>query len=324
MKGRLNMDDNHLLTRIAEMYYLENKTQSDIAKELNIHRTTISKSLKKARENGLVQININYDHNDTYKLEEDFKKMFNLQDILLVRTSKDMSPSDKEKIVGEAAANYFKKIVKNNQKIGFSWGRSLSSMVSSLIPYETENTLCVPMIGGPAGRLASKFHVNTITYEAAKKIGGKALLIDAPAITETIALKEALLENSFNQELISIWNSLDIAFFGIGSPNSATDVTWKQFYGTDFSFMENTGVSGDIVSHFYDSNGHPLNFDFEKRIIGISLNTLKKIPTRVGIAHTDDKADSILAALRGNYLTTLITTQETAELILNLDSKTKP
>ncbi|MGT2745780.1 helix-turn-helix domain-containing protein [Streptococcus penaeicida] len=55
------MDERKLLVRIAEMYYQESKTQSQISKELNIHRTTISRLLKQSRDEGIVEIIINYD-----------------------------------------------------------------------------------------------------------------------------------------------------------------------------------------------------------------------------------------------------------------------
>ncbi|APF27800.1 hypothetical protein NPD7_3406 [Clostridium sporogenes] len=40
------------------MYYIDNMTQSEIAKRLGQYRTTISRMLKKAREEGIVTINI--------------------------------------------------------------------------------------------------------------------------------------------------------------------------------------------------------------------------------------------------------------------------
>jgi DNA-binding transcriptional regulator LsrR (DeoR family) len=51
-KGRCSMKhvEDKLLVQIAQMYYQEDKNQSQISKELNIHRSTISRLLKKSRE----------------------------------------------------------------------------------------------------------------------------------------------------------------------------------------------------------------------------------------------------------------------------------
>ncbi len=50
--------EDKLLVQIAQMYYQEDKNQSQISKELNSHRSTISRLLKKSREEGIMTITI--------------------------------------------------------------------------------------------------------------------------------------------------------------------------------------------------------------------------------------------------------------------------
>ncbi|MDI6920766.1 winged helix-turn-helix transcriptional regulator [Clostridium botulinum] len=50
--------DDRILYKVVQMYYIDNMTQSEIAKRLGQYRTTISRMLKKAREEGIVTINI--------------------------------------------------------------------------------------------------------------------------------------------------------------------------------------------------------------------------------------------------------------------------
>ncbi|AMB92441.1 sigma factor-like helix-turn-helix DNA-binding protein [Aerococcus christensenii] len=58
--------DTNLLIKISELYYLNGLTQSQISKELHIHRSTISRLLSMAREKKIVEIKINY-KNDSNK-----------------------------------------------------------------------------------------------------------------------------------------------------------------------------------------------------------------------------------------------------------------
>lgn len=46
----MKTSDRDLLVKIAQMYYLEDQTQSQIAEQLGIYRTTISRLLKRARD----------------------------------------------------------------------------------------------------------------------------------------------------------------------------------------------------------------------------------------------------------------------------------
>ena len=42
-------EKHQLLARVAHLYYIEDINQAKIAKDLNIHRTTVSRMLKEAR-----------------------------------------------------------------------------------------------------------------------------------------------------------------------------------------------------------------------------------------------------------------------------------
>ena len=64
----MKKNEDRLLVKIAQMYYEENKTQSEISKILGIHRTSISRMLKTIREKKIVKIFINYDFGGTYRL----------------------------------------------------------------------------------------------------------------------------------------------------------------------------------------------------------------------------------------------------------------
>ena len=59
-----NSDDIRLIVKIAQLYYEQDMTQAQIARELGIYRTTISRLLKRGREQGIVTIAINYDYNE--------------------------------------------------------------------------------------------------------------------------------------------------------------------------------------------------------------------------------------------------------------------
>ena len=47
-----------LITRIATLYYLEELTQEKIAQNLNLSRVKVGRLLKKARQEGIVEINV--------------------------------------------------------------------------------------------------------------------------------------------------------------------------------------------------------------------------------------------------------------------------
>lgn len=313
----LENNEDRMLVRIAEMYYLENKNQSEIAKELNIHRTTISRLLKRARNEQIVNITINYDKAGTYIIEKKLVEKYNIRKAIVVPVAPDLSREQKDLLLASNLGDYLKEILHNDMNIGFSWGATMAAVPKGLPNLDLENILCIPMIGGPSGRLSSEYHVNTIAYEAAKKLNGKALMIDSPAFPETLDLKKSLMENDYNQKLIDYWRSLDIAIMGIGTPALKVSESWKQFYGEDvLCYLEEKNVAGDIVSRFYDNQGNHIDNQLDNRIIGIDINVLKRIDYKIGIASMYGKVDSIHAALLGKYINVLVTTEEIAKKLL--------
>ena len=69
-----NSDDIRLIVKVAQLYYEQEMTQAQIARELGIYRTTISRLLKRGREQGIVTIAINYDYNENLWLEQQLKQ----------------------------------------------------------------------------------------------------------------------------------------------------------------------------------------------------------------------------------------------------------
>jgi DNA-binding transcriptional regulator LsrR (DeoR family) len=66
-----------------------------------------------------------------------------------------------------------------------------------------------------------------------------------------------------------------------------------------------------------------INSEVNDRIIGIELEKLRNLEYSVGVAESTEKVPSMLSALRGKYINVLITTDETAKALLELDSQIK-
>lgn len=315
------MNDNKikLLIEIAQMYYEQKMTQEEISKKLGIYRTTISRYLNMAEQEGIVSFAINYHLCETFLLEKNLKQIFNLQHVIVINEAPNDDLETKLALMGKAASIYIKSIVKGGDIIGLSWGSSLAAMIDEMDESSTpHNILCIPMVGGPAGKLDSRYHVNTLVYKMASKFKASSLLMDFPAILEELFLRDAIMKSKHYQQIAHYWDKLSIAVFGIGSFEIADTSIWYEFYGANdkVQSLQQDKIAGDICSRFFNLQGQPVQTTISEHIINISLNNLKKAKHRIGIAQSPEKVDAIIAAMNGHYLNTLITTKETAELIL--------
>ena len=60
--------ERRILIKVSTMYYLEHMKQTEIAKRLGVERTTVSKHLKRAVEQGIVTITVMRDCNSFAEL----------------------------------------------------------------------------------------------------------------------------------------------------------------------------------------------------------------------------------------------------------------
>lgn len=74
---------------------------------------------------------------------------------------------------------------------------------------------------------------------------------------------------------------------------------------------------------FFDSQGHKADTMMSDRVIGLSMEELRHIPTVVVIAAENSKALALLGALRSGVVDVLATNVSNALTILNLDQQMK-
>ena len=57
------------------------------------------------------------------------------------------------------------------------------------------------------------------------------------------------------------------------------------------------GAVGEIVGRIYDKNGQTVDEDLKRKMVGISLDKIAKIPVRVGMSYGKDKIEAIKDAI---------------------------
>ncbi|SDI48462.1 sugar-binding transcriptional regulator [Alteribacillus bidgolensis] len=313
----MDWNEERRLIKVAKMYYEENLTQNEIANKLGIYRTTITRLLQRAREKKIVQISIKGDYSEQVALETELANYFNLKEAIVVPAFENQSSKEKRSALGKAAVAFLNNIIKDGDVIGFAWGSTLGSMVDQLERYKKREVDFVPLVGGP-GKMPVDQHVNTIVYTHAKAYSGKAHFLDAAAIVPSVQSRNEIFESDYFQDILSLWERLTIAIVGIGAPLSSSNLVFSGFLGDkDVETLRALQPIGDICSRFYNIHGEKLSSDIDDRTIAIDLEQLEKMNYSIGVAESAEKVESIAGALRGEYISHLITNDLTAQAILD-------
>ena len=307
----MNIERKELLTRVSYLYYLLDKNQNEISKELGIHRSSVSRMVKQAKEAGIVSIQIKDLNMHRYQREEEIKNKFHLKKVIIVPHIKNTSEEDKNIMLAKAAAFELKLLIQNNQTVGVSWGSTLAKAIEQIRTKKETNSVFLPVVGGPR-HVRTQYHVNTLVYELANKFGGKSIFVNSSVIQESKRTRDEIIKSKYFNELRSYWSQLDIAIVGIGGHLDVRESQWRDLLTQeDYEDLYLRDAVGECCCRFIDKDGHILYGDLYDRTVGVTLDELKKVPTVVGIARSQSKSKAILAMLKQNYIDVLITDEET-------------
>ncbi|MBF0788075.1 MULTISPECIES: sugar-binding transcriptional regulator [unclassified Streptococcus] len=318
--GRREIAENNRkqLAKVAYLYYIEGKNQAEIAKELGIYRTTISRMLTKAREKGVVTIEIHEFDTDLFHLEHYVKEKYNLKNIDIVSSVTSSEKSLEEMIAGAGAA-MVRSVLTNHSKVGISWGKTLSNVVAKIVPRQMKSVHFFPLAGGPS-HINARYHVNTLMYELTHKFHGECSFINATIVQESKELASGIRSSKYFEEIINNWERLDVAIVGIGGRVDKDNRQWLDMLtDEDFRRMDQSGAVGEICCRFLDAQGREIMDDVVERTIAISLTELRRVPNSIAIAYGDSKVEAMLAVLRQGYVNHLVTDYRTILQVLELD-----
>lgn len=313
--------DMRLMVKCAQMYYDEELNQADIAEKLQISKSSVSRILSAAKEEGVVKVVVNNPFKDeNIKLEKQLEERFDLKEAIIV----DSMLNDCEEIkkeLAKAAADYLGRIVKDGQIIGVTMGTTLHKIPMYVKNDKKHDVTFIPLLGG-VGETNVEIHPNSIALNLAKKFRADCKLLHAPSIVDDPDRKEMFIKDKSIQSFFDLMKKVDIAVAGIGFPleNTSTLVESGYFTMQDIKELEEQGAVADISMLFMDKYGDGSSFESNKRVIGINLEDLKKVPLTIGVAGHEYKSKAILATLVGKYIDVLITDENTAEMVLKLSN----
>jgi len=292
-----------LLSRICWLYYKQNMTQSQIGKKLNISRIKVLQLLKKAREEGMVHINIITPLYNCLSIEQKLISTFKLKDAMVIPTPEGGEETLRESL-GKAAAQYLERHLKSGSLFAVGWGMSIAETVKFISSNEIRNVRVVTLNGGLTPILGDCYHIH------------------APAITASENLCESFKSDMTVKQALEMAHQADYFMVGIGvAGEESTLVKLRYINLSETEALRRQGAVGDILAQFFNLKGEKVNCDLHRRIVAFPIEDLRQMDNIIGLAGGKAKVKAILGALQGKFIKILITDEETAKDLLKLEEK---
>lgn len=309
-----------LLARVASLYYDNNKNQQEIAHEIGLTRSAVSRLLSEAQKKGIVEHIVHYPWRTSSELEGALASRFNLRQVqVLIRQNKGYQ--EMLEGLGVLAAQYFTSILPKLNIVGITWGTGLYQMVRAFRPQSRPNMEVIQLIGGTGTESGSAIGP-LLAPNLANCLGCKCRFLHAPLIMQNAIAHMAVLEDPTIRDTLDRAELCDIALVGVGTTLPELYNAYKLGYVSlqEVEKMRSEGVVGDVAGIHYNIKGEfLLDHWINQRIVAVRASSLGKIKEVMGVAGGYRKAESIFAALRGGHIHILITDDVAAKRVLELD-----
>lgn len=309
--------DINLVIRVLKEYYINGYNQAEIADAEHISKSTISRILNQAKENGLVTFDLHLPIPSLYDLEQQIKDQFKLQHVRITSTYIPDIESRYLDLIKILAAD-LNKVIQDGDTIGLCWGKAMDLLSQNLIPcIPIKHNLRIVQISGSLAKHLRSSKSYSIIENFSNNYLCDAHILPVPAIVDSLELKQALSNDTQIKEVLDIGESARIAIFGIGilSPDS-TVIKAGTLSSSYYDYLKRKGAVSDIITHFLDIEGNIVDTELDDRTVCLSLDSLNKKDHRIAFAVGEHKAKAIISALKSGVISSFYTDESTARIVL--------
>ena len=314
-------DDRDLMVEAATLYYEEQLTQAQTAQRLAVSRSTVSRLLRDARAQGIVQITIHHPWARHSRLEAALRERFGIRDARVLRAG-HRAPDEALDGVGALAARYLHDAIQDGMVLGVSYGRTIAATIGKLSPARPVDLVVVQLLGA-LGSDNPLIEGAKLARDLAAKYGATYRYLYAPLVVEDARTRDQLIQEPLVHDVLNVGRQADIALVGIGVlGDEAPSLIYRGYLsGEDVVRLRDKGGVGNMCAQFFDADGVPVDTDLNRRSISIGLDGLEGIGLVVAAASGRHKASAILGALRGGYVDVLVSDDGAIEAVLELDAQ---
>ena len=307
--------DLEVIGKAARLHYEYGLTHQEVADVLHVSRVKVTRLLKQARDLGIVQIRVLPEVSPYAGIEMELAHRFNLDEALVVPAMDD--DLDQRRALAVAAARYLQRILHHGMTVAIGLSRTVALVPQYVVDPRPATATFVSLVGG-----MRRYSIAANPYEGAERLaqlfGGTAEHLLAPAIAGTPAIAEAFFSDPGTARTLTRAAAADVALLGIAATDHHTTlVDEDELTKDELAELLALGAVGDTAARFFDANGASVPHEIDRRVVGLTLAQIQRIPLRIIVAGGVNKTDALAGALRGGLAAVIVLDAKTAQSILD-------
>ena len=304
--------------RAARMYFYQGMTTEAIAQQLNVSRSTVSRLLSYAKQNGLIDIKIIDPTEEPNRLANIIQERFQIKTVHVVPVSEVAGEVEWLQRVANYAASYLNTLFGSNMILGIAWGTTLTAVSTHLLRKTTYNAQIVQLNGAGNTRSMGIDYASQIIMRFAENYQARAHLFPVPTFFDYSETKQALWREGSIKRILDLQARADLLLYSIGAVNAGIPshvYSGGYLKDSDYQAIEQYQIAGDIATVFFKQDGTFENIPMNRRASGPNLEMFRK---KYGVCVVSGlaKVRGLHAALSGKLMTELIVDEPTARALV--------
>ncbi len=322
--ARLDMQQMRLITRVARLHHMQGLRQAEIAETLEISQASVSRFLALAEEQGIVRTIVVPPEGLYPELEEELAVTYGLQAVYVVDVT--ARESGIELVLGAAAARCLSSELKGGPVLGLtSWSVTLREMARQMEPRKASGIKRVVELLGDLGSPRLQHEAALATQQVARVFDAEPVFLRTPGVMPSAELRKVALADVHVQAALKGMEQVDVALVGVGpadfhGPLEAGD---NFFTAQQLAEVRALGAVGQLHQRFINARGEAVATPLDERVIGITLEQLRKVRRKIVVAGGAAKHAALAAALAGKWIDVLVTDVNTANDLIDRTTKGK-
>ena len=339
-------DHLSLAAEVARLYYVEQKTQSEISKIVERSRSTVVRLLKLARDENLVDIYVSDVASPEVKADQLAQRLCDVFESLNEDHTKILYTHSVGEILseklGKMGAEVLEEIIfqlyekrtkdpdiSDRVRLGVGLGSQLRCVADFSYPkHICEDLVVIPLIGGfGKGDEMQRNDSSELSRRIAKHYRGTWEQLPCPAKVSSPEVKKILMNEEIISHIIREGRNCDIYLMGMGGVRSDPTVKFVPegagLLTEDLltQMVRTRGVVGTMCAQMYTIDGEDCPYPEENgALMSITLDDLRR-SVRNGsrvlvVAGGRTRHRAVLGALRTGCVNCLVTDQRCAEWVI--------
>ena len=335
----------------ASMYYVQGETMEVIAHHLGVSRSTVSRLLARARQEGVVRVTL-VQPGGAGSLEGRMTQAFGVRTHIVPVREGTTEIHRLQQVASVAAAHMVDLIEALAEQagnggphvqdpagsggegpvqgrgsggvvVGVAWGTTMSE-VSAALPSRSVPGLTVVQLNGASDPVREGPSAGEVLSRMRLSLGARTISFPVPAFFDHVATREAMWSERSVKRVLSVVRRASLAVFGVGALDALNGALPSQVYegghltARDQAVLRRQNVVGDVCTVLLRADGSWRDVALNARATGPTPAQLARIPRRLCVAAGTGKARALLAALRARTATDLVVDDATARAVLDL------